>query len=63
MALSPLNYWMLHNDPLAQQFDAILKFSPGYNPIRLSGLQGSAQLLENFRSESGAPLAPDLLVG
>ena len=35
MALPGLNYWMLHADALATQFDLTLRLTPWYNPVRV----------------------------
>lgn len=34
MARASLEHWMLHNDQLAKEYDAALKFSPDYDPLR-----------------------------
>ncbi len=34
MGIPALNHWMLHNDALAQQFDAILTLTIIFGPLR-----------------------------
>ncbi len=57
MALKPLNHWMLQDDRLAREFDAILQLSPGYDVLRCLASEPTisffADLLTNVDSAVG----------